>query len=251
MLIVYCILGGGRSPRLPRGVAGRKVSLVRRGSLAAAVSAADDSFMTPGVHYATAFANVIDSLHHGRAVLPLRYGCFVRDVHEVQQLLEDQGPRFAAALAELAGCDEMSVLLMMPQAGPQERRELPRQRSAGALKKAPRKEALRKDGSGAAYLAARRRMYEDRQQQSAQMAKVTRELRLAFRGLFKKIKAEAAGQAGMISVHFLVPRASRAAFNKAFAELQSWIDSPILLSGPWPPYNFADLPATDSAKRAG
>jgi gas vesicle protein GvpL/GvpF len=54
--------------------------------------------------------------------------------------------------------------------------------------------------------------------------------------------APAAGNRTLVSLYFLVPRAGTLQFREK-ARAFSSCDIKILVSGPWPPYNFATLDA--------
>jgi hypothetical protein len=65
----------------------------------------------------------------------------------------------------------------------------------------------------------------------------------AFGGLYVRSRTEqaAAKEGRLLSIFFLVPRENVGLFREAFRRLQGRAPEKMLLTGPWPPYNFAAL----------
>ena len=63
--------------------------------------------------------------------------------------------------------------------------------------------------------------------------------RAQFAGLFVKCTTEAPSpRLPLLSLYFLVPRPAVTSFRQAFRQLTETESARLLLSGPWPPYNF-------------
>ena len=63
--------------------------------------------------------------------------------------------------------------------------------------------------------------------------------RAAFAGLFVKCKVEMPTfQSPMLSLYYLVPRNFLGDFRKTFRQVSVEEPAKLLVSGPWPPYNF-------------
>jgi len=107
---------------------------------------------------------------------------------------------------------------------------------------------------GHAYLAARKANYAQEEKFNKQVEQVIERCRALFSGLFVKWKTEVPSIANFQfsihdpqsaihnpfpSIYFLIPRESIAAFRRAFRQLSKNETARLLLSGPWPPYNFA------------
>jgi hypothetical protein len=62
-----------------------------------------------------------------------------------------------------------------------------------------------------------------------------------FEGLFRACRTEQIGHKGFSStaLHFLVAGELAARFRDAFHQFQLTTPLKLLLTGPWPPYNFA------------
>jgi hypothetical protein len=107
---------------------------------------------------------------------------------------------------------------------------------------------------GKAYLAARKVHYTQEEKSNKQVEQVIDQCRAAFGGLFVKCKTEVPSIVNFqlsirnpfASIYFLIPRESIAAFRRAFRRLiKSSESASLLLSGPWPPYNFVQPEHTE------
>jgi hypothetical protein len=228
--LLYCIL---RDPALaagglPPGVDGAAVFVKAEAGLAAAYSVVSDASLSPSVPRAMAFARVVESFHRDRPVVPFRYGCFLDGQTQVVELIRARRRELEASLDALAGYVEMSLRVLLEEEAP----EAPR-----ALKKVPDTFS-----SGRAYLADRRNHYAALDATQEQAGAAADGLRRAFEGLFVRSEVEPSrGQAShLLSLYFLVSRERVGAFREAFRELRRRRPERMLLTGPWPPYNFVD-----------
>ena len=235
---------------LPPGVCGAPVRLVQSSGLGAAVSpvpvsveraahridARTDPLALPPavltVEAALAHGRVVDVMHRAGALIPLRFGCFLHDEAAVAAMLEHRAEEFCRMLHTVEGCVEMGVRILgtahslLPPTDGQ-----------------PLASAARDGGRGTAYLSARRGVYAAVERQHGDAAAITDSLRTQLGGLFVQFRVEAGasrqeGTTLLASTYFLVERASLGAFRSAFRALVRRVERPLLLSGPWPPYNF-------------
>jgi len=223
-LLVYCILGE-RPPgsELPMGVEGCAVSLVADGGLAAAVSSAPETCATPSVPRVVEYARVVEALHEAATVLPMRYGCLAESEAEIVELLRTRRAQFLARLDELDGCAEMGLRILLAGPGPPLPQDL--RNAAKAV-------------SGRAYLQRLRACYDGRERDRAQADALIEMAKQAFAGLFRKCDAEHSVEGRLLSLHFLTHRDKTEAFRASFRGLQEARTEKMLLTGPWPPYNF-------------
>jgi len=216
---------GHPPPGLPPGVGGAPVRLTVEGGLGAAVSWIEPPDLTPNVARALSYARVVEALHGDRAVLPMRYGCLFEEERQVVELLAVHGQQYAAVLRGLDGCVEMGVRVLLaaesssplPSFGPE---------SGGA--------------SGRAYLTARAARHAQAEEVTGALAAVTERLRIALDGLAERTEAGRGVRAapGLSSLYFLVKRGTVESFRRAFQRIERAEPARLLLSGPWPPYNF-------------
>ena len=233
--LVYCILrdGGPIAGNLPVGMDGETVSLVSDGGLSAACSAVPDEFITPSVCRARAYAQVVGELHAACTVLPVRYGSVLGTQAQVARLLRQRASDFHAALRRLDGCDEMGIRMMLTRAEP-----------AGPVQPSALRDFPAGAG-GAAYLHARARFYAEDDGNARAAAEEAERCKAAFSGLFAECKTEpcarhnAVSGAALLSLHFLVRRECEVDFRRTFRTWSRGRGRKSLLTGPWPPYNFA------------
>jgi hypothetical protein len=225
--LVYCIFDGNSGQaaaaagtfhiRAPNGL----VAVV-------ACEAAPDS--PPDTDSLLAFAGVVRTLHVSHDVIPLRYGCVMASEESVVRLLEENGPGYAALLEELHGMSEMGIRLLCQSAD----------NTAVVSSLSP----------GAGYLASLRARHgfmgkgpgnvpvPEHVDAADRIADLLAENFTAQRRDY----APATGNSTLVSLYFLVPRAGTFEFiEKVRAFSLSGIK--ILVSGPWPPYNFATFDA--------
>jgi len=168
----------------------------------------------------------------------MRYGCVLEKESQVIRLLDEQDPQYEALLLELEGCVEMGLRVLLPQAsigavspgGPEGCREVvgPQQQAD------PPPERL-----GLTYLTARKAHYAQQDRWTGEYRRAADRCQAQFTGLFVKCKTEAPSpRLPLLSIYFLVPRAMVALFRQAFRRLSATEPARLLLSGPWPPYNF-------------
>ncbi len=222
-----------------RGIGGRPVYQVAHGRLSAAVSRVIRADLAPDLLRVRAYERVVLSYHRQGTVIPLRYGCVVSQESQVIQVLDEQGPQYEALLQELEGCVEMGLRVLLPAAslgavssgGPGDCRQV-----AGPQPPAP---GAVPDRLGLAYLTARQAHYDHQDRWTNEYRQAADRCRAQFAGLFVKSKTEAPSpRLPLLSLYFLVPRPAVASFRQAFRHLTETESVKLLLSGPWPPYNF-------------
>ncbi len=233
--LVYCIFRADASLKLaqPSETAGQQVFVVAQDGLSAAVSMLAAAEATPGVGEVLAFAEVVEAFHRCRTVIPFRYGCCEADSSGARNLLEAHHREYDALLAELEGTDEMGIRVLLPRTvSVEDKMPKPGESSSSPTT----------CESGAAYLAARRQRFLDLDRTILDQRTFVNELCSSLSGLFVRHKVEwrDSGRSPFLSLYFLVPRALHTKFREAAGRFSSQRTAKLLLSGPWPPYNFVD-----------
>jgi hypothetical protein len=217
---------------LPPGVEGAPVFLVAEGGLAAACSVALDACVTPTVPRATAYAWVVAALHKVATVVPFRYGNLLETREQVLELMRVHREEFLQSLEEVQGCDEMGLRILLENR--------PHLACAQPACAAP-------GGTGREFLEGRRAHYAAEECDEALAAQAAAEARGALEGLAVKCRVECPGPADgrLLSLFFLVRRENVERFREAFGQFQQETSAKMLLTGPWPPYNFVGSPCPD------
>jgi hypothetical protein len=222
--IVFSPSEGHLPLELPQGVGGAPVKLIEEDGLGAAVSLIEPPDLTPNVERVLSYARVVEALHADRTVLPMRYGCLFREEPRVVELLRLHREEYAAILRELDGCVEIGVRVLMENGNSSNA-------DCGVLVAESLSQA-----PGTAYLAGRRAVYAEREWRDREEGKVV----AALTGLFVRWKAESLqSNSPHVALSFLVKREAVEPFRVAFRRFSRTERARLLLSGPWPPYNFA------------
>ena len=221
----------GAAARVAALTPGTLLQLLCEGDLGAAVSLIPDE--TSGPPDPKVHALVVQALHDACTVLPARHGtCFDADAR-VREFLRAHGGQFRRALDDVKGFSEMGV------------RAIGRPRPV-APAAAAAAQAMRSPGQ--AYMAARQSHYAARDAVQAEVSRLSARIQSAFEGLCAKCRTESFFVRGqpVLSLHFLVRREKTERFRRAFRRLEECAPEKLLLTGPWPPYNFTsceDLPS--------
>jgi hypothetical protein len=241
--LFYCI-GSHPGPELTKnlvGVGGRPVYQVAHRGLRAAISQVNPADLAPDLPRVRAYARVVQSCHRQGAIIPLRYGCVLPQESEVIQLLDAHGGQYEDLLQELEGCVEMGLRALLASGpwaaaapgGPAGGREAAGPPPPGAAPSRP----------GLAYLLARKAHFAQEDRWTQEYRQAAERYLAQFSGLFAKAKTEGPSpRLPLLSLYFLVPHRAVASFRQAFRHLAAAEPARLLLSGPWPPYNFVTIP---------
>jgi hypothetical protein len=249
--LLYCLLGSpkNKTPDTPVGIDGQSVFLVSNNGLSAVVSNIAKSIMAPDISGILTYKKVIETFHLEYTVIPMRYGCLLEDESHIIRLLEEHREQYEILLKELEGCVEMGLRILTSDRGTGVAERGLREScnpQSGTSAKHPTGIHPRSAASGTAYLAARRSYYAQKEEFAKEMNMVLERCCEAFAGLFLKCKKEcfpfatphSPSRNPILSVYFLVPRSSVPTFRQVFRNIPAPESTKLLLSGPWPPYNF-------------
>jgi hypothetical protein len=263
--LLYCIVGNLGTLRPPglAGVDGEPVLLIPHNGLTAVVSRINRADAPPHISQLLAYKEVVEAFHRRPSVhslIPMRYGCMADDEIQIHRLLEKHHTDYTALLKELEGCVEMGIRVLSAECGVRSAEyRLHESRTPHSAFTLPQS-----DSPGKSYLDARKAHYAQEEKINEQVEQAIERCRSSFEGLFKKSKIEVPSSHNFqfsifnrqssianrfLSLYFLVPEESIAAFRRAFRRLLNASESSrFLLSGPWPPYNFVE---PDRAEREG
>ncbi len=237
--LLYCIFRAPARRKLgmPPGVGGRPVFVLAQNGLSVGLSEFAGSDRVPDIPQILAYEKVVEFFHRDLTLIPVRYGCELGGASEVLALLEKRRDEYGAILDDLEGLTEMGihVLLDRPGAGTE----------SDTCPGAPQFFPL-PCGSGAAYLAAKRQHYLGLDQAAGPERLLVEEVWASLAGLYarRKVAFPDSKRSRLLSLYFLVPRASLGPFRRAARHFRPKQSVKLLLSGPWPPYNFVDSLAT-------
>jgi hypothetical protein len=205
------------------------VFVVAQKGLSAALSDFAEQDLAPDILQAVDYERVVEAFYRSTTVIPLRYGCRVADASEAACLLEERRDEYETLLRELAGLGEMGIHVL-PR-GPRPEKGI-----------RPPPPATPSKMSGSAYLEARRQYFLSLDQSAQEQRRLAEELCNSLAGLYvrRKVEVPESSSGRPLSIYFLVARGSIDSFRHAARQLRARQPLEMLLSGPWPPYNFVD-----------
>ena len=192
--------------------------------LAAVVSRVEETSSAPSVSSVLAFERVVEAIHARQAVIPLRYGCLMESESAIIRLLEDHRQEYEALLGRLRGMTEMGIRVLCPA-------------RPGFLPGSPL-------SPGAAYLASLRNRYSSGNSLAPEEAQLADQITGLLSGCYTEQRREIspADQGRLVSLYFLTPKTDVERFRNKARQICPPGGTKLLLSGPWPPYNFAVSP---------
>jgi hypothetical protein len=232
--LAYCVFSWLRGDivNLPLGIEERPVLVVSGAGLSAAVSALADCDLAPEVSRLITYEQVVEWFHRRQTVIPLRYGCLFEERSQIVRLLEERSGEYRWLLGELDGLVEMGIRVLVRSAGTQETSK------ALAPNPQPAKHCV---SPGRAYLLSRNGHYASLEEGEATLNTIAKIIRDRLSGQFVRSREERTAlseRASLFSLHFLVPQPSVESFSRTVRNFEETLPGKLLLSGPWPPYNF-------------
>jgi hypothetical protein len=215
--LLHCIVEQNADEPPPE----RRVRMVAADGLAAVVSCVEDAGAAPGVASLLAYEKVVEAIHARMPVVPLRYGCLMESESGIVRLLEDRCQEYKALLSRFRGMTEMAIRVLCPACeGSLPSSSLP---------------------PGAAYLAALRNRYSCGDSLAPEETRLADRIAGALSGCYAEQRREAspAERKRLVSLYFLTPRSCVERFRDQSRRIRLPGGVKWLLSGPWPPYNFA------------
>jgi len=218
--------------------------MLKKHGLCAVFSEVSDGAGAHDVSRAMQHHKVIESFFDQTTVVPFRFETVLEDLADLELLLGERGDYYKQILRRLDGGAEMGIRAIVHESTAARAVD----DEAGGF---PSAEA---SNPGKLYLCSRKVRYAHESLLAEKHEQVSAKFRAAFAGLFKEFRSEASRLAVqgsdpgalLISLYFLVPKDLLLSFRHRFDALESTDPSKLLLSGPWPPYNFV-LPSNPQA----
>lgn len=212
--------------------------------LAAAVSPIACAEAPCGASALAAYGRVVESFHRDHTVIPMRFGHSYDGETEVLHLLKQNRIACQALIRELEGCAEMGlrVLLKLDPGGTSGvGRGCSPGQPATETSRAAREDSRSPEAHpGRGYLSSKRKLFAEQDRVMVEQRLIRDRACSAMGGLFNRCEEESLVYSGfsLLSLYFLVPRARIEPFRSRMLQVASELPHRLLLSGPWPPYNF-------------
>ena len=224
-LYAYCLVEDLDTLDAPiRGISGAAVRLIQMGEMGILVSDAESETVSVTRENALTHAAVVRSVLDRTTPLPFRFGTLVAE-QQLRSYISARKPALLTKLAHVRGCVEMSVKIIW---------ELPTDNQE--------KQPIT-HGTGATFLAEKRREILGDERRSAEAATISNWLRETVSGLTRDEQVTVRpAQKLVLSMAHLLERAIVPKYReKLAAARQARPELHFLLSGPWPPYSFANI----------
>jgi Gas vesicle synthesis protein GvpL/GvpF len=227
-LYVYCLVEGVDDMESPvAGIAGAPVRSLKIEDLHILVSDNDSDAVPVTRENALAHAAVVRSVLDRTTPLPFRFGTLVTE-EQLRSYVATRKSALETKLAMVRGCIEMSVKII---------------REISADNEPEVHESDRESGAGAAFLAEKRRAILGDERRSAQAEEISTWLHQSVSGLTKdeQVTVRPSDKLVLAAAH-LVERSNIQQYRQTMAEARKQRpELHFLLSGPWPPYSFANI----------
>jgi len=225
-LYAYCLAGDIDVLDDPApGISGTPVRLLKTEGFSVLVSDLDADVMQVTRENALAHAAVVRSILDRTTPLPFRFGTLVTE-QQLVNYLSARKPALETKLEQVAGCVEMSVKIILEPAAP---------------KPVPNENI--NQGAGTSFLDQKRREILGGEQNAAEATRISTWLHDQVSGLIRDEQVTLRPTAKLVlAAAHLVERAKVRKYRENMAEMrQSRPELHFLLSGPWPPYSFANI----------
>jgi hypothetical protein len=229
-LYAYCLASGIDSlPSPVQGISAAPVRLLKMENLVVLVSDLDMDAVPVTRENALTHAAVVRSVLDQATPLPFRFGTLVNE-QQLKNYISARKPALESKLEMVRGCVEMSVKIIWDFLDDDE-------------PEPPKEYQDNKQGVGAKFLAEKRREILGDERRSAQAEEISTWLQENLNPLArdKQVTMRPGGKLVLSAAH-LVERAKIGPFREKLAQLRE--ERPVLhflLSGPWPPYTFANI----------
>lgn len=235
MKYVYCLLSEepAGEPAL-RGLAGTPVTAVAEAGICALVGDLPAGEAVPSIDRVRSHHEVVEgALDLCSTVLPCRFGTFFPDGESLRRVLRREAGRLRAALFHVRDRCEVGVRMLVDSAP-----------AARAPADAGGGGGGGGEGSGRDFLTRARGRQARREVLREAADACQRELERRTAPLWTSVVAhDRLVRSGLLrSLAFLLPREDLAAFERRYAaSAREHPGLKMLLSGPWPPYSFAEV----------
>ena len=227
-LYVYCLVEG--MPMLdqpPQGISDAPVRILPIDDLAVLVSDFDNDTVPLTRDNALAHATVVRSLLDRTTLLPFRFGTLVSD-QQLRSYISARKPALETNLALVRDCVEMSVKIIWSVSNDNAREQQPSEKE---------------QGTGAKFLEERRQKLLGDERRAAEAAEISGWLRETVTCLVRDVRITVRPSEKLVLAGaYLIERSKIKQFRDKIAEANAARPKlHFLLSGPWPPYSFANI----------
>ena len=228
-LYAYCLVEDLDTLDAPdvrvRGIDGAAVRLLKIDDFGVLVSDGEPNAFPLTKESAVAHAAVVGSVLDKTTSLPFRFGTIISE-QQLRHYVTTYKPALEKSFAHVRGCVEMDLKII---------------RQIAKTEQQPERE---EQSPGTAFLEKKRREILGDERQAALKAELSNVLRKDLGDLIRdeQIAVRPSKTADLAAVSHLVERANIRRYQEKVQEIRNnRPDLKIRLSGPWPPYSFANI----------
>lgn len=225
-LYVYCLAEGVETVAEPlRGISGAPVRLLRIENVAALVSDLENDVVQVSRENVLDHAAVVRSVFDRTTPLPFRFGTIVTE-EQLKNYASTRRPTLETKLAHVRDCVEMSVKIIWDVSHDEQEAQ-----------------SVTEEGAGAAFLAEKRREILGDEHRAVAARGISTWLQQRVEGLVRDEHVSLRPNEKLVlAAAHLVERAKINQYREKMAEArENRPELHFLLSGPWPPYSFANI----------
>lgn len=212
-----------------------RVQAIKKHGLCVAFSEVPDTAQIDTLSTVLLHHKIIAFFFDQVTVIPFRFDTVLEDLSDLELLLKEKNDYFKQTLKRLDGCAEMGIRAIVGEDD-----EEPVSDACGD------RHSPDTSNPGLSYLHSRKTHYTGESRMVERKEHIGRKFRTAFAGTFRDFRSDVSRldvgpddrRSFLISLYFLIPKESLMSFRHQFAALAAMDSAKLLLSGPWPPYNF-------------
>ena len=226
-LYAYCLVEELDTLDAPvRGIEGAAVRLLKIDEFGVLVSDGEPNAFPLTKESAIAHATVVSSVLDKTTSLPFRFGTVISE-QQLRHYVTTYKPALEKSFAHVRGCVEMDLKIIWQRSNPD-----------------PDQPAEKEQGPGTAFLEKKRRELLGDERQVAQTTELSNLLRKQLGSLIRDehIELRPSKTGVLATVFHLVETADVQKYQEKVQEIRNnRPELKIRLSGPWPPYSFANI----------
>jgi len=227
-LYAYCLVDEIDTLDVQRpGISGAAVRLLKIDDLSLLISELESDITPVTRENALDHAAVVRSVLDRATPLPFRFGSLGTE-QQLRSYIMTHAAALKTKLAHVRGCIEMNLKIMWNDKNDRE----------------PQPQAGSPPGAGTVFLENKRREFRNEEQRVAQVSEVSALLQERLGGLLRdeRIDLRPSKTVVLAAVAHLIEVGNIQSYREKAAEiLENRPELRFLLSGPWPPYSFANI----------
>ncbi len=244
-LVIYAILDSKQvqnssSPGIGSlsAVSGRELECVSSHTLTAIVSAHPDKKLSNSRQEVLAYAGIVDKISEIYSILPMRYGSVVASSTDVTALLEKHAESFIKTLHKVMNKQEYSLRLFFSH---QHQDYYVQDTSLDVTLMPP--DILSGDSENKNYLLKKYQQHRAEEKHERYIEKIQTAVARDLHKITDAVDFKKRTTSGcIIDAVLLVDRRAKNQLLALVVDMQSvYPDHNVILTGPWPPYNFAHI----------